>query len=492
VRRPLLKITTIDAILVTLIVNLAFISVGTSPSTPTIYVDPPISWGITGDPVSIDVKVKDVEALSNKTLYAWGFDMSYDSSILELVEETDISDNQLINDTVTVKQPPIASFTINGFNPPFPHFPKGTDLKFNASASTPEGGQLIDPGSYDWNFGDLSAHVKGKVVLHKYKSYSDYLVTLNVTDTEGLWDTEEQIITIAASLSAASDIQELTGDAATGETDTADNVPLGGGSTTSGSLIRDVAVVKVISWPDSVVGALDETAYVNITVQNSPLGYQRESFTVIGYANTTMIGETTGSLDPGETKTYTIPWITSLMTQPGTYNIKGEIPPLPSVAEGSFLKNVGTTWWTAPIVTPPGIIKAADTLYPMTFPGGASGEGTLATVFFEVIAEGKTTLDILDIYDTGLRTFDGSHVWPLSRNLVDGVFTILGDVGGDGQVDVFDLDDLGNAYGSHGPDYNYPGEPPSSNWNPNCDFNKDNKVDNSDLVTLSENYGKSY
>jgi hypothetical protein len=489
VRRNLLKATTLDAILITLIVNLTVISIGTSPSTPVVYVDPPINWGMPGDPVNIDVKIKDVEALSNKTLYAWEVDMNYDSSILALVEETDTSDNQLTNDTVTVKQPPIASFTVNGFDPPFPSFPRRTDLTFNASASTPEGGQLIDPSSYDWNFGDLSAHVKGKVVLHKYTSYGNYLVTLNVTDTEGLWDTEEQIITISAGFSAASDIQELTRDAATGETDTVDNVPLGGGSTTSGSLIRDVAVVKVISWPDSVVGALDETAYINITVQNSPLGYQRESFTVIAYANATMIGETTGSLDPGETKTYTIPWTTSLMTLPGTYNIKGVVPPLPSVAEGSFLKNVGTTWWTAPIVDPPGVIIATDTLYPMTFPGGASGNGTLATIFFEVVAEGKTTLDI---YETGLRTFDGSDIWPLSHNVVDGVFTIVGDADGDGQVNVFDLNDLGNAYGSHGSDYNYPGEPPSPNWNRNCDFNKDNKVDNADLTDVSENYGKSY
>ena len=485
-RRKSLKTITLDSFLVTLIVSLAFISMGTSSSTPVVYVDPPISWGMPGDPINIAVKIKDVEALSNKTLYAWEFDMSYDSSILELVEETDIADNQLINDTVTVKQPPIASFIIT--NPPGPPYPRRTDLTFDASASTPEGGQLIDPGSYDWDFGDLSAHVQGKIVLHKYTAYGDYLVTLNVTDTEGLWDTEEQIITIGTAFSAASPTQVLVGETVVGETDTADNIPLGGGSTTSGTLIRDVAIIKVVSWPDSVVGALDETAYVNITVQNSPLGYQSESFTVIAYANATMIGETTGSLDPGETETYTFPWTTSLMTLPGTYKIKGEIPPLPSVAEGSFLTNVGTTWWVTPIVTPPGIIIATDTLYPIVFPGGASGTGTLATIFFEVIAEGKTTLDI---YETGLRTYDGSNIWPLPHDVLSGIFT-PGNVNGDAKVDVLDLFPLGKAYGSHGPNYNYPGEPPSPNWNPNCDFNKDNKVDNSDLTDVRESFGQGY
>jgi len=30
-----------------------------------------------------------------------------------------------------------------------------------------------------------------------------------------------------------------------------------------------------------------------------------------------------------------------------------------------------------------------------------------------------------------------------------------------------------------------------SSWNPNCDFNEDNKTDASDLFDLSRNYGKT-
>jgi hypothetical protein len=57
-----------------------------------------------------------------------------------------------------------------------------------------------------------------------------------------------------------------------------------------------------------------------------------------------------------------------------------------------------------------------------------------------------------------------------------------GDVNCDGRVNVFDLLDLGKAFGS---DYGSP------NWNIYCDFNNDHAVDASDLHDLSKNYGKT-
>jgi PKD repeat protein len=68
-------------------------------------------------------------------------------------------------------------------------------VTFDASASTPDGGTII---SYVWNFGDGTPIVETNqpVVTHVYTETGDYLVTLNVTDSEGRWDTETRTITV--------------------------------------------------------------------------------------------------------------------------------------------------------------------------------------------------------------------------------------------------------------------------------------------------------
>ena len=58
--------------------------------------------------------------------------------------------------------------------------------------------------------------------------------------------------------------------------------------------------------------------------------------------------------------------------------------------------------------------------------------------------------------------------------------TIPCDANGDGIVDIRDLFSLGKAYAS---------TPYTNNWNPNCDFNENKNVDNTDLADLSNHYG---
>jgi hypothetical protein len=60
--------------------------------------------------------------------------------------------------------------------------------------------------------------------------------------------------------------------------------------------------------------------------------------------------------------------------------------------------------------------------------------------------------------------------------------SILGDVNGDGKVDVFDLYTLGKAYNS---------TPETGNWNPNADLNNDLIINAEDLRILNDNYGHS-
>ena len=87
----------------------------------------------------------------------------------------------------TMTPHPTASFTWT------PSIPKvGQTATFDASASKPNGGIIVD---YAWNFGDGSS-ANGRVVAHAYNSSGTYTVTLNVTDSNGLWSIEQKQITV--------------------------------------------------------------------------------------------------------------------------------------------------------------------------------------------------------------------------------------------------------------------------------------------------------
>lgn len=83
--------------------------------------------------------------------------------------------------------PPTANFTWS------PKIPKvGEMVIFDASISLPSLGSIV---SYKWNFGD-GTEASGKIVSHIYYSAGTYVVTLNITDAEGLWDVEQKQIQV--------------------------------------------------------------------------------------------------------------------------------------------------------------------------------------------------------------------------------------------------------------------------------------------------------
>ena len=61
-------------------------------------------------------------------------------------------------------------------------------ITFDASTSTPNGGTIV---KYKWDFGD-DGTATGQIVTHAYTNPGTYTVTLNVTDSEGLGDTQEK------------------------------------------------------------------------------------------------------------------------------------------------------------------------------------------------------------------------------------------------------------------------------------------------------------
>jgi len=89
--------------------------------------------------------------------------------------------------TVSVKSLPTASFTFS------PSTPKVNEIvTFNASASFDPDGSIV---SYKWGFGDGGTGT-GKIATHVYTSFGTYTVTLNVTDTDGLWDIETKTVSV--------------------------------------------------------------------------------------------------------------------------------------------------------------------------------------------------------------------------------------------------------------------------------------------------------
>lgn len=88
--------------------------------------------------------------------------------------------------------PPQAAFT---------YYPTASyvnmSITFDASASTAEG-YNVTIANYQWNFGDGSpiVNTNSTTTAHLYPLVNNYSVTLNVTDSQGLWCTTSKIITI--------------------------------------------------------------------------------------------------------------------------------------------------------------------------------------------------------------------------------------------------------------------------------------------------------
>jgi len=149
-----------------------------------------------------------------------------------------------------------------------------------------------------------------------------------------------------------------------------------------------------------------------------------------------------------------------------------------SAQEGPFLKDYATsigytTYFSAPVSGTNSetgreyVILYCTLIVPWGTPGKA-GSGTLAYVTFNVEGLGKTPLVFYKPYP---ETYPETYMLDqftdyIAFTAVDGLF--------------IDLSTWSQAYGSKLGD---------SNWDPDCDFNSDDKVDALDLFDLGKNYG---
>jgi len=110
---------------------------------------------------------------------------------------------------------------------------------------------------------------------------------------------------------------------------------------------------------------------------------------------------------------------------------------------------------------------------------GVGGSGTLATINFTAVENGDTILHLAD------TVLGDSLANPITHTTTDGtvrVGTLLGDINGDGIVDIFDALILAGAFGS---------QPSDPNWYAGADINSDDVVDIFDALILAGNFGKT-
>jgi len=154
----------------------------------------------------------------------------------------------------------------------------GYEITFDASASSAEGyGDSIT--GYAWNFGD-SQNATGKIVKHTYAEIGNYTVTLNVTDTEGFWNTTSRLVTII--------------------------------------ILHDVAVIDIQCLTEIYNNWL---VSVSVTIKNH--GTVTETFNVTLSANSTFIEtkQVTG-LEPLKSTKLTFAWNTTGLTVPADYMLE--------------------------------------------------------------------------------------------------------------------------------------------------------------------------
>jgi len=121
------------------------------------------------------------------TIHAYTAEGNY-TVTLNVTDNDGLTDSTSKSIKVTTNYP-TASFA---YSPTAPFV--NQTVTFNASLSTTNGGTFV---SYAWNFGDGTETTEvDPFVYHNYTTTGTFDVTLNVTDSEGLWDTESKSVTI--------------------------------------------------------------------------------------------------------------------------------------------------------------------------------------------------------------------------------------------------------------------------------------------------------
>lgn len=278
------------------------------------------------------------------------------------------------------------------------------------------------------------------------------------------------------------------------------------------TLLRDVAIINIAlsrtwayqGWPVNVI----------VTVKNN--GNVTETFSLHTYYDSSLIGTlTVTNLVPDEVRDVVFDWDTTGVGE-GNHSIKAQADPVPfefNLADNTLID--GQVWIMTKIhdvaivnatLLNSWVYQGYDARVNVTVQNlGFFGENfdirayhnsTFLLGAFHVTdllpsqsLEAQLVLNTSDLlpchtYEISVEATEISYDYNVTNNfLTDGGLKIrwLGDVNGDGKVDVRDVYVVSQAYGTA------PGMP---RWNPIADVNQDLKVDVKDVYIVSKNYGK--
>lgn len=188
---------------------------GTENAPPTVTLESPTDGDIVSGNVAIQIAASDTEDAPGTLTVEWNVDggtwqpTTYDLTTDRYVASWDSTTASEGTRTVTAQATDSAtkvatdsnSVTVDNFNDPptasFTHTCSGLTCSFDGSSSSDDRGIA----SYAWDFGDGSTDtLSGVTVSHTYAGPGTYTVTLTVTDTDGVTDSEPKAVVVATTM----------------------------------------------------------------------------------------------------------------------------------------------------------------------------------------------------------------------------------------------------------------------------------------------------
>jgi PKD repeat protein len=340
-----------------------------------------------------------------------------------------------------------------------PSAPEVNELvTFDASASKPIGGEII---SYEWNFGDGSS-ASGKIVTHIYATVGTFTVTLNITDSEGLWAIRQKRIevkapppplTVTVSPSSAS---ILLGKSVTFKSTVSGGYPpynyqwyLNENPIPDGTLPV---------WTFTPVTGGTFYTYLKVTDAKNNTAQSENAIIYVAIVAIIDIEPDTFNLNlKSKSK-----WITAYIEFPEGYNVS-------DVNISSILLN-----GTIPVdVNAPTAIGDFDNDGVPDLIVKFNRTAVCQLILSKGVMVGNVTLSVSGKLANGIG-FEGCDTIRVR---------MPGDINMDGKVDTKDISIICKAFGS------FPNHP---RWNPIADENEDNKIDIADIALTCRNFGKTY